>query len=81
MQLLSLIYEPAPNEKQIYSIVSHFRETRGSSDHVGQLQNVERKKSKKKKKITYLKENIFENEEVWGELRYKSVLGRGNFRR
>ena len=53
MQLLSLIYEPAPNEKQIYSIVSHFRETRGSSDHVGQLQNVERKKSKKNKKSPF----------------------------
>ena len=52
------MYERAPNENQIYSIVSRLRETRGSSDHVGQLQNVERKKSKK---IVYLKENILEN--------------------
>ena len=37
-ELSSFIYERAPNNKNIYCIVSRLRETRGSSDHVGKLQ-------------------------------------------
>ena len=39
----------APNEKQIYYILSRLRKTRGSSDYVGKLQKLERKKLKKQK--------------------------------
>ena len=57
VQLSSLIYERAPNKKQICYIVSRLKETRESSDHVGKLQKLE--KVKQTKKFTHVKENIF----------------------
>ena len=59
MQLPSFIYERALNGKQTRFIASSPREIRGSSDHIGKLQNLQKleKKSLKNKEILKINNN------------------------